>query len=257
STDGDSDRPFVIDENGEFHRGDVLGAVVARWLGADAAAFPVSTSDAVTRMLDDEKVPWTHTKIGSPYVIRAMNDEMSGGKQAVVGWEVNGGFLTGSAINKDGRVLTPLPTRDAIFPIIVALSAAIDAGVSVAELFARLPQRFTQQGLINDFPPEVYNEIVHRFAHNTPEAYEALGKFFHVEQGFSKIVEINDLDGVRMYFENGDIAHIRESSNAPQLRIYSVANSQERADEIAKLALAEPDGIFRTIQKYLAEHSDL
>jgi len=35
STDGDSDRPFVVDETGKFHRGDLLGAVVAEHLGAD------------------------------------------------------------------------------------------------------------------------------------------------------------------------------------------------------------------------------
>ncbi|HVI69551.1 MAG TPA: phosphomannomutase, partial [Magnetospirillaceae bacterium] len=38
SSDGDSDRPFMIDETGMFHRGDVLGALVADWLDADAAA---------------------------------------------------------------------------------------------------------------------------------------------------------------------------------------------------------------------------
>jgi phosphomannomutase len=241
STDGDSDRPFVIDETGEFHRGDVLGAVVARWLGADAAAFPVSTSDAVTQLLDEEHVSWTATKIGSPYVIDAMNAEAAAGKKAVVGWEVNGGFLTASTLEIGGEALTPLPTRDAIFPIIVALSAAMDAGVSVAKLFARLPQRFTQAGLIDNFPPEISKAIL----------ASDVAPYFTPEQGFGKIRDINRLDGLRLFFDNGEIAHLRPSGNAPQLRIYSVADTQERADEIVEMALAEPDGILRRMEKDL------
>jgi len=242
STDGDSDRPFVIDENGEFHRGDVLGAVVARWLKADAAAFPVSTSDAVTKLLDGEGVVWKHTKIGSPYVIDAMNAEMAAGKKTVVGWEVNGGFLTGSEVRVGDQRLSPLPTRDAIFPIIVALVAAIEASVSVSELFARLPQRFTQAGLIDNFPSEVSKAIL--------AADEAeVVKFFAPEQGFGAFKEANRLDGLRLFFDNGEIAHLRPSGNAPQMRVYSVADSQERADEIVELALAQPDGILRKIEK--------
>jgi phosphomannomutase len=45
---------------------------------------------------------------------------------------------------------------------------------------------------------------------------------------------------------------MRPSGNAPQLRIYSVADSQERADTIVHIALEEPNGIFRTIQEGLS-----
>jgi phosphomannomutase len=105
STDGDSDRPFVIDEHGVFHRGDVLGAVVARWLGADFAAFPVSSSDAVTQWLEAQSVGSQQTRIGSPYVISAMKAGAEAGKQRVVGWEVNGGFLTGVELEVNGAKL--------------------------------------------------------------------------------------------------------------------------------------------------------
>jgi phosphomannomutase len=121
STDGDSDRPFVIDEHGIFHRGDELGAVVAHWLKADAAAYPVSANDAVDSYLNNNGVEWTHTKIGSPYVVVAMQEEAAKGKQRVVGWEVNGGFLLGADIEVNGQTLGALPTRDAILPIIIAL----------------------------------------------------------------------------------------------------------------------------------------
>jgi phosphomannomutase len=65
---------------------------------------------------------------------------------------------------------------------------------------------------------------------------------------FGEVKKIDALDGVRIFFTNGDIAHLRPSGNAPQLRIYSVADSQERADQIVSAALAEPDGIFRKLE---------
>ncbi|HET7302146.1 MAG TPA: phosphomannomutase [Candidatus Saccharimonadales bacterium] len=252
STDGDSDRPFVIDATGTFHRGDVLGAVTAAWLNADFAAYPVSASDATDTFLRSKNIPHEHTKIGSPFVILAMQNELEGGKTRVVGWEVNGGVLLGSDFAIGSGTLEKLPTRDALLPIIAALAAAKQGDMSVAEVFASLPQRATQAGLINDFPVAVSAAIKQQFADDTPKNRQELSRFFTAEKGFGAITKINSLDGIRMYFDSGDIAHIRPSSNAPQLRIYSVADTQERADEIVAMAIAEPDGIFRQIEQHLS-----
>ena len=252
STDGDSDRPFVIDERGMFHRGDVLGAVVADWLGADFAAFPVSASDATEKYLEINGVQWQHTRIGSPYVISVMDEALVAGHKRVVGWETNGGFMLGGDVEINGNTLKALPTRDAFFPIAAALALAIQKGQKVSELFGSLPQRATQAGLIDDFPPEVSRTILERFAHDTPEARTELGQYFTAEYGFGNVVSLNNLDGIRVYFNNGEIAHMRPSGNAPQLRIYSVADTQGRADEIVALAIEEPRGIFRQIEKTVA-----
>ncbi len=241
STDGDSDRPFVIDERGEFHRGDMLGVVVAEWLGADFAAYPVSASDAADAHLRSRGIAVEHTRIGSPYVVSAMKAGAADGKVRLTGWEVNGGFMTGAAFEVNGTSLGALPTRDAFLPIVVAMVAALKAGKSVSELFAALPQRYTQAGLINDFQVAVSKKIV--------EQADKLGPFFTAKDGFGAVRSVNTLDGVRIYFENGDIAHLRPSGNAPQLRIYGIAGTQKRADEIVALALAEPNGIFRTMEQ--------
>ena len=70
--------------------------------------------------------------------------------------------------------------------------------------------------------------------------------------GFDAPVRVNWVDGVRIYFANGDVAHIRPSGNAPQLRIYACADTQERADDICRRALAEPDGILRQLERRVA-----
>jgi phosphomannomutase len=252
STDGDSDRPFVIDERGEFHRGDVLGAVVCKWLGADFAAFPISTSDAVDTELNSKKIDWAHTRIGSPFVIAAMKEAVGRGKQRVVGWEVNGGFLTGSDLEINGQTLTALATRDAVLPILVALVAALSTGKKLSEIFLSLPQRFTQAGLIDNFPVEQSRRIVETFGEDTATTRERLSGYFTADHGFGSVQEINPLDGVRIFFDNGDIVHLRPSGNAPQFRVYAVADSQERADEIVRLGIGEPDGILRRLARDIA-----
>ncbi|MFI5212563.1 MAG: phosphomannomutase [Candidatus Saccharimonadales bacterium] len=247
STDGDSDRPFVIDERGIFHRGDELGAVVATWLGADFAAIPVSSSDAVDQYLGEQSIEYEHTCIGSPYVIVAMQQALAVGKHQTVGWEVNGGFLLGSDLTVRGCTLLALPTRDAFLPIIVALMSASEQATSVSALFSELPARFTQAGLIDNFPVETSRAMINAFSTNTNENYVALKAYFSDVDGYGKIIKIDSLDGVRIFFNNGDIAHLRPSGNAPQLRIYSVADSQQRADRIIAMAIAEPHGVLRQI----------
>jgi phosphomannomutase len=88
STDGDSDRPLVaavlpaasVRSGGRrvrFLPGDLLGIVVAEYLSADGAAVPISANDAVERRMSERKVLLEKTKIGSPYVISAL-DELRG-----------------------------------------------------------------------------------------------------------------------------------------------------------------------------------
>ena len=245
STDGDSDRPLVagVDDSGRVHffGGDLLGIIVAKYLGADAVAIPISANDAVDLELDNV----TKTKIGSPYVVKAMQEAEG---DNVVGWEANGGFLTGSVIEKKGRALGPLPTRDAVLPILCALYASVEKECTLTELFSELPPRFSKAGLIDEVPRTTSLEIMRRF---TPGHFGSiaaeLAKIFTPELGFDAITDINTIDGLRIFFANGDIAHIRPSGNAPQLRIYAVANTEERAEEIVALALREPDGILRAL----------
>ncbi len=244
STDGDSDRPLLIDEKGEFHRGDALGTIVAEWCKADYAVYPVTTNDAVDIYLAARNVAYEHTQVGSPYVMSAMNKAIHSGRNRVVGWEPGGGFILGADLAVGGGLLKALPTRDAFLPLIVAMLAAIGQDLSVSELFGRLPRRFTQAGLIGNFPKEISQALLEAFKDDTPENRDELRYYFTDALGFSNITRVDTLDGVRIYFANGDVAHFRPSNNAPQLRIYSVANSQARANEIVARSLNE-GGILR------------
>lgn len=76
-------------------------------------------------------------------------------------------------------------------------------------------------------------------------AQKLLAKFFTQEMGFGTIVHVDNTDGIQVLFDNGDVAHVRPSGNADELRIYTVADTQVRADAIAAMGVVEPNGILR------------
>ncbi len=278
STDGDSDRPMVLGVDGErglhFVPGDVLGILVADFLGVDAIAVPVSATDAIDTFFAGG-VRLERTKIGSPFVVAAL-EALPG--QRRVGWEANGGFLVGTPIEQDGRSLAALPTRDAFLPIACVLAAAKRGKQSIVELCAALPQRHGRAGLIDvdepagavlteylvpaipgicladfsDGPPVWIDGAGRRHAADDEQrrllesVRERLGQHLFPEGGAQAIERVNFVDGVRCYARGGDIAHVRASGNAPQVRMYATSDSPERAAQIVDRAIA-PDGTLARI----------
>jgi phosphomannomutase len=279
STDGDSDRPLVLgvdaDKNTRFFPGDLLGMLVADALSADGIAVPVSATDAIEKYFAERELVILRTRIGSPWVIAAMS-ELRGERR--VGFEANGGFLVGSPIERQGKLLSPLPTRDAVLPIVTVLSLAKERLVSLPKLFSSLPARFGSSGLI-DVEPAALRAFAEHYGLKAPEIrsirfdggvtrytdaegeYEAQGslllraagiraaltRHFRPDLGFGPALSLDFRDGLRIRFEGDQIAHVRGSGNAPQLRIYALADSETRAKEIAAFCLREPDGILRSL----------
>ena len=289
STDGDSDRPLVCGVDGwgrlQFIHGDLLGLLVADFLKVQDVVVPVSSNDAVDQHLAVKGIQPFKTQIGSPHVIQTMDAVHRGKGRSVVGWEANGGFMVGSELTFDGRKLSPLATRDAFFPILSVLLAAVEQKGSILDLLGKLPARFGKAGLIDQFPQESSRALLQKWtpdieglldwelrdggaqlrfssgerrsatteeilmiAHLCEEATQ----YFQPDEGFTAIQRMNYIDGVRFYFDNEDIGHIRPSGNAPQLRFYAVANAQLRADAMVELALREPDGLLRSMESELA-----
>ena len=163
STDGDADRPMVADAKGDVVPGDVLGALTAQSLGAKVIATPVSSNSMVSEMPAFDTV--TLTRIGSPYVIAAMEAALADDPQArVVGYEANGGFLLGFAAQGPAGVLVPLMTRDCLLPMLAPLAAARAAGMGLAALVAGLPARFTAADRIAGIPTEISKTFIARMS---------------------------------------------------------------------------------------------
>jgi phosphomannomutase len=236
SADGDSDRPLLAGSDGSWLRGDVLGILVAQSLGAQGVAAPVSCNTALESCGSFSSV--TRCKIGSPFVIAAMEDLAAKNISPVVGYEANGGFLLQTpATHPDGRVLAPLPSRDAVLPHLAVLTQVKARGLSVQDLVDELPARFTASDRIKNTPTATTQAfltslagegVVDRCAKATDLLQPTLGL---------RATEVDTTDGVRITLEGGEIVHFRGSGNAPELRCYSEAATTERAETLMRLGL--------------------
>ena len=231
STDGDSDRPLVADEAGEWLRGDVLAMLCARVLAMRIVVTPVSSNTVAERSGFFTRVE--RTRIGSPYVIAAMQAALAAGERQVCGYEANGGFLLGSDVHHGQGVLSALPTRDAVLPIIAILIAA--RGTSISKLVADLPSRVTFSDRIADFAPHRSAALMAWLTDET-EGEARINETFAPISG-AMLAEVNQTDGVRLTFANGQVIHLRQSGNAPELRCYAEAEDQPLARLLAVKAL--------------------
>ncbi|HIE47406.1 TPA: hypothetical protein EYP84_00765 [Candidatus Bipolaricaulota bacterium] len=141
--------------------------------------------------------------------------------------------------------------------------------MTLFELIAQLPSRYTHADRKKDFPIERSRAIIETLSPSEHAGVkqveftdgqavvtftsgetrefgpgseflkirDALSAFFTADDGFTAITGINYIDGVRIYFSNGDISHLRPSGNAPEFRNYAIANTPERARKIVEIGL--------------------
>lgn len=245
STDGDGDRPLVFDEHGRWIRGDIAGILTARSLLADCVVTPVSSNTALERSQWFDRI--VRTKIGSPYVVEAMQDAVKNGCRRVVGYEANGGFLTATPIYLDEeeplRPLTPLPTRDpAVVHIALLGYSKRVSGVTLSEVTRQLPRRIVMSDRLQNFPPELSQRKMEELTTGGEELIRL------VFAQFGRLEQLDRTDGLRMTFGDGDIVHIRPSGNAPELRCYTEADTQARAAALLYGALSLLDSWRRRSQ---------
>lgn len=229
STDGDGDRPLVADEDGEWLRGDILGLLCSKAIEVEALAIPVSCNTIIARSSEFSIV--SLTKIGSPYVI-AEFESLSKQYSSIAGFEANGGYLLGSDVEVNGKVLKALPTRDAVLPALMLLALSKQENTSIKKLVEALPERFNHSDRIQNFATEKSLSILAQGKQNPEELLELIGMN---KVGVSKV----DLtDGLRLYLSDLTIVHLRPSGNAPELRCYAEASSFETAKSLVDNTLA-------------------
>jgi phosphomannomutase len=229
STDGDADRPLLVDEKGQLVRGDVIGILTAMFLGADTVVTPVTSNSSIEATGAFAGV--VRTKVGSPFVIAGM----SGAAGTVLGFEANGGVLLGTDVTVNGATITALPTRDALLPILAVLGAAAQAGTSVSQLVATLPPRIARSDRLEHVPAERTALLLARLDADAAGYFAAQGT----------IGAVSTIDGLRYEFTSGDVIHYRPSGNAPELRCYTEAASAPRADELLAWGLRAAEAVVR------------
>ncbi|MCL1160653.1 phosphomannomutase [Shewanella chilikensis] len=226
STDGDGDRPLLSDETGNYLRGDILGLLAAQYLNIEGLAVPVSCNSSIEASSVFNHVK--RTKIGSPYVIAEFENLLKLSDR-IAGFEANGGFLLGSDIDVNDSKLTALPTRDAILPALAVLAMAGKDPIS--NLVKQLPNIFTASDRIQNYPRDQSLSLIENGSSEPMVLLSELG-LDNVD-----VVNFDVTDGLRMTLNNGEVVHLRPSGNAPELRCYVEADSQNRAQELVRLIL--------------------
>ncbi|TDX21586.1 phosphomannomutase [Rhodovulum visakhapatnamense] len=224
STDGDADRPMLTDAGGRVVPGDILGVITARALGARVVCTPVSSNTMVSLVPEFERVALT--RIGSPFVIAAMEEVLAAGPGArVVGFEANGGFLLGFEASGPAGALPPLMTRDSLLPMVAVLTAARTQPGGVAGLLETLPARRTAADRLQGVETGRAAALLDRLA-----ADGAARAAFFAPAGTETGCDLTD--GLRVSFDSGEIVHLRPSGNAPEFRVYAEADGAGRAEAL-------------------------
>ncbi|NEJ73489.1 phosphomannomutase [Rhizobium phaseoli] len=229
STDGDGDRPLVTDETGTPLRGDLLGLVAANFLGAGTVVTPVTSNSGIEAA---GSFTVRRTRVGSPFVIAAMEEAVAAGEDHVMGFEANGGLLTATPFDINGQNVRALPTRDCFLPMLAILSLAAVRRQPLSAIAASYHLPFAAADRLENFPVETSAALMeHLRASN-----ENLAAFL---QPVGEVATKSDVDGLRVTLRDGRIMHFRPSGNAPEMRCYVEARSETAALDLLKTGLTQ------------------
>jgi phosphomannomutase len=220
SADGDGDRPLVADETGTPLRGDLLGLIAARFLGATVAVTPVTSNSGLEKHL-----PILRTRVGSPYVIAGMDEAVSRGEATVVGFEANGGTLLATNVVINGSALTALPTRDSFVPALAVLALSRQKAQPLSKLSASYTLPVAVADRIENVPTETSAALMAQLR-SSPENLSAF------LEGIGLPDTVSDIDGLRVTLTDGSVIHFRPSGNAPEMRCYVEAKDEAAANTL-------------------------
>jgi phosphomannomutase len=222
STDGDGDRPLMLDENGVVLRGDLLGILTAKLLQANVVVTPVTSSSGSEAVLDAEVL---RTRVGSPFVIEAMQARGQNNGDCVVGFEANGGFLMLTQSRFCDADIAPLPTRDALLPLAAVLRLCVDKNARVSSLVAALQLPCNLSARLQNINSALSKAFVSELATSSSRRQQFLG-------GLGVCSSIDGLDGLKLHLSGRRSIHFRASGNAPELRIYVEAPDHADAERL-------------------------
>jgi phosphomannomutase len=227
SADGDGDRPLVSDETGLPLRGDLLGLIAAQFTGATIAVTPITSNSGLERQ---EGLSVLRTRVGSPFVIEAMQGAVRDGKTGVVGFEANGGTLTATDFTLNGSVLKALPTRDSFLPVLAVLTLAVKRGKALSVLAEDYALPVALSDRIENFPLETSGALMAYLRSGTDNLTTFL-------EPIGMPQSVTDIDGLRVTLADRSIIHFRPSGNAPEMRCYVEAETADKAKALLEQGL--------------------
>jgi len=215
--DGDADRSIFVDETGQIHMGDKTFGVVLKQFLLDnpnsEVVTPVSSSTLIKDIAETYKGKLVWTKVGSVTVSQKMKEV-----NAKLGGEENGGVFYGPHQSvRDGAMTTAL-----------ILNIMARTAKKLSELVADQPQYFIEKGkteCTEDKKPKVLEKLLEQ----------------------SKGMNINTLDGVKIWFPDKSVILVRPSGTEPAYRMYAEAKTPTRAKQLIKEYTEKLEKILKTI----------
>ncbi|MCH7978152.1 MAG: phosphoglucomutase/phosphomannomutase family protein [Acidobacteria bacterium] len=214
ATDGDADRVGAIDRTGQFIDSHQIFSILLRYLaegrgmkGGVTKTF--STTKLVDKLAARYSLPLYETPIGFKYICDRMLST-----DILIGGEESGGI---------GIPSLGGPERDGVLMSVLLAEAMAYYGKSLGELVAELHREFGPHhyGRVDlELRPEQKDRAVEEVSR------EGLGQFV----GYG-LLRRENMDGVKLYLENGAWLLVRPSGTEPLLRIYVEAESQEAVRE--------------------------
>jgi len=200
--DGDADRSIFVDEHGEIHWGDKTFALVEKHFlkenPGEKIITPISSSTLVKDIADayDGKIVWT--KVGSVTVSQTMKK-----LNAQLGGEENGGIFYGPHQSvRDGAMATAL-----------ILDIMAKTGEKLSKLLGELPKYFIEKGKV-ECPEEAKEKALEKLVKQV------------------RSLNINTIDGVKIWFGDKRDILIRPSGTEPIYRLYAEAKTEEKAIQL-------------------------
>jgi phosphomannomutase/phosphoglucomutase len=200
--DGDADRSIFVDEHGEIHWGDKTFALVEKYFlkenPGEKIVTPISSSTLVKDIADayNGKIVWT--KVGSVTVSQTMKK-----LSAKLGGEENGGIFYGLHQSvRDGAMATAL-----------ILDIMTKTGEKLSKLLGELPKYFIEKGKV-ECPEEIKQKALEKLVKQV------------------RSLNINTIDGVKIWFEDKSDILIRPSGTEPIYRLYAEAKTEEKAIQL-------------------------
>jgi len=202
-TDPDADRLAIIDENGNMFGEEYTQVAAFDFLLSQISgdtATNLSSSRAADDITKKHGANCHRTAVGEINVVKGMQKH-----GAIISGEGNGGV-----INPDLH-----PGRDALMGSAMFLQLMAENGLKVSEYRASLP----------------HYEMVKQKVALSDLGMDADDVLKHIANEFSDL-KPNLTDGVKIDFDDGWV-HFRKSNTEPIVRIYSEANDEKTARELA------------------------
>lgn len=204
--DPDVDRLALVMENGKMFGEEYTLVSVADYILSKTPGNTVSNLSS-SRALKDVTLQrggsYAAAAVGEVNVVKAMKDT-----GAVIGGEGNGGVIYPELHYG----------RDALVGVALFLTLLAHSGKKMSELRKTYPEYFITKNKIT-LSPEI----------NVDALLEKIKSQFST-------AEINDIDGVKLDFENGWV-HLRKSNTEPIVRIYSEAHTENEARQLAQMVM--------------------